>query len=647
MDRLRRDPGVAYAEPNYLERGSATPNDPSFPLQWGDQNTGQSIPKQNGNEELEAPENGVAGADDRALAAWGVSTGSRSIVIGEVDTGVDYEHPDLAANIWSNPEGILKCAVGTHGYNVLTKTCNPMDEDTSYGGHGTHVAGILGAAGNNGAGVAGMNWQTTILPVRWMNNASSGETSNLVEALQWLVKAKQEGVNVRVVNDSDVFPGTAKSVALGNAIETLGANNILFVTAAGNTGENNDLETTQRYPCKYDAPTELCVTASNNKDELPSWANYGPKTVNLAAPGVSIYSTLRKNKYGYLSGGSMASPQVAGAAALILSVKPSFSTTELRSDILENVDKLPALEGKVISGGRLDVCKAMPGCSVKGPPSTKTFGTTTVGASSDTFASERKRVNSYALGEPGSVTKLSVYLAPTSTSGQEVIKGVIYSNSSGKPEALLGVSEQLIFKSTEAAGWYALKFASPVKLAAANYWIGVITGPTPSVAGFRFTTVTGARDYNANTYTSGPTNPFGAVTTDNEQVSLYATYTPTPPAPPVNETPPSISAPPSRARPSPRPTVNGQTNRPASPTNGCSATTKERAARRSPVPPHRATCPCPATWATRSRSKRRRKTKPAQRAVRRFPARPRSSKKKDRRTRPCRRSRAKPSRVRR
>ena len=174
-------------------------------------------------------------------------------------------------------------------------------------------------------------------------------------------------------------------------------------------------------------------------------------------------------------------------------------------------------------------------------PSTKTFGTTTVGASSDTFASERKRVNSYALGEPGSVTKLSVYLAPTSTSGQEVIKGVIYSNSSGKPEALLGVSEQLIFKSTEAAGWYALKFASPVKLAAANYWIGVITGPTPSVAGFRFTTVTGARDYNANTYTSGPTNPFGAVTTDNEQVSLYATYTPTPPAPPVNETPPSIS----------------------------------------------------------------------------------------------------------
>src|SRR5207302_4868979 len=127
-------------------------------------------------------------------------------------------------------------------------------------------------------------------------------------------------------------------------------------------------ESVRRYPCGYDRPTEICVTASNNNDQLPSWANYGPHTVDLAAPGVSIYSTLREGGYGYLSGGSMASPQVAGAAALILSVTPSLTATGLKADILEHVDKLPALAGKTISGGRLDVCNAIPGCAGPPPP---------------------------------------------------------------------------------------------------------------------------------------------------------------------------------------------------------------------------------------------------------------------------------------
>ena len=132
----------------------------------GDNNTGQAIPTQENEEMLGAPAAAPPGAEDSALKAWQVSTGSRSIVIGETDTGVDYTHPDLAANIWSNPGGIGGCAAGTHGYDVRQRRqrCNPMDEDTDYGGHGTHVAGIIGAVGNNGIGVAGMNWQTTILP---------------------------------------------------------------------------------------------------------------------------------------------------------------------------------------------------------------------------------------------------------------------------------------------------------------------------------------------------------------------------------------------------------------------------------------------------------------------------------------------------
>jgi subtilisin family serine protease len=363
IDRLRHDPTVAYAEPDYVLSASATPNDPSFALQWGDSNTGQAITTQEINEQQGPAANGTPGADDRALAAWGTRTGSRQIVIAETDTGVEYTHPDLAANIWSNPGNVGGCEAGTHGYNVLAKNCNPMDEDPTYNGHGTHVAGIIGAVGNNETGVAGINWQTTILPVKWMNQAAYGETSSLIEALQWVVAARQQGVNVRVVNNSDTFFGTAYSQALSNEIDVLGANNILFVASAGNTGNNDDEVVVQRYPCAYDRPNEICVAASNNNDQLPSWANYGPHTVDLAAPGVSIYSTFRGGTYGYLSGSSMAAPQVSGAAGLILSVAPTLSATALKADILENVDRPPALAGKVITGGRLNVCKALPGCA--------------------------------------------------------------------------------------------------------------------------------------------------------------------------------------------------------------------------------------------------------------------------------------------
>ena len=191
-----------------------------------------------------------------------------------------------------------------------TNKCNPLDEEPSgtgsYGGHGTHVAGIMGAVGNNGQGVAGMNWQTTILPVKWLSSAGgANSTENLVKALETVVAAKKSGVNIRVVNDSPTFVGTPYSQALSEEIDVLAENNILFVTAAGNTGENIDAQKGVRYPCGYDGPlsgpkgepphprpNEICVTATDNNDKLPSWADYGKATVDLAAPGVSIDSTL-------------------------------------------------------------------------------------------------------------------------------------------------------------------------------------------------------------------------------------------------------------------------------------------------------------------------------------------------------------------
>jgi len=351
---------LRFAELDYLMHQTAAavfPNDPSFGLQWAFHNTGQSV----------NATTGTSGADENPGPAWSMATGSRSVVIAETDTGVDYNHPDLVANIWSNPGGIGGCGAGTHGYNVLTTTCNPMDDETSYGGHGTHVAGILGAQGNNGRGVTGVNWTTSILPVKWLDSSGSGSTSSLISALNWVLQAKQAGVNVRVVNDSATFVGTAYSQALSDEIDTLGAHDIMFVTAAGNTGDNNDDPAVRRYPCGYDRPTEICATASDQYDQKPHWANYGATTVDLAAPGANVYSTLRNGSYGYISGGSMASPQVAGTAALVLS-RGYMSAPSLRADILNNVDPLPSLNGLVRTGGRLDVCKALPGCSNSPPP---------------------------------------------------------------------------------------------------------------------------------------------------------------------------------------------------------------------------------------------------------------------------------------
>ncbi len=546
---LRQLAGVKYAEPDYSQVVAAVPNDPGFPIQWGFQNAGQTV---NGTA-------GTPGADEHAVPAWDVTTGSSSIVIGEVDTGVDYTHPDLVPNIWNNPGGIGGCPAGTHGYNTLKASCDPMDDDLIYGGHGTHVAGILGAAGNNGMGVTGINWHTTILPVKWVTSNGSGVTSDLITSLNWLLQAKQAGVNIRVINDSTVFVGTAYSQALSDEIDLLGQNGILFVTAAGNTGDNNDNPAVRRYPCGYDRPTEICVAASDQNDNLPSWANYGPHTVDLAAPGNNIYSTLLGHTYGFINGSSMASPQVAGTAALILSVQ-NMLPAQLRADILNNVDQIPSLQGLLITGGRLDVCKALPGCVLPTPtptpttttiPTSGTFGLTSIGTNSDQMVPDKKRVTKATLTTSGSVYKLTMYLAPTGASGQQVMEGLLYADQGGTPGALLAVTNAFTFSSTQAAGWYDMQFPSPVALTPGTYWIGVISGNATHVAGFRWNNVSQGRALNSNTYASGPSNPFGTATIDSEEMSIYASYSTQSSTPTPTPTPTQIPS------PTPSPTVGG------------------------------------------------------------------------------------------
>jgi subtilisin family serine protease len=331
---LKQNPGVRYAEPDYLVHADLTPNDPLYNKLWGMQRIS-------------------------ANQAWDVSTGSKSVVVGVVDTGVDYTHPDLAGNVWSNPGSVNGCAAGTHGFNVLTNTCDPMDDHN----HGSHVSGTIGAVGNNGNGVVGVNWSVSIMGLKFLNSGGGGTTSGAVAAIDWALKAKSAGVNLRVLSNS--WGGGGYSQALKDEIDKAAAMDVLFVAAAGNYGSNND--TTPFYPCSYHAANEICVAASDNHDHLASFSNYGVNSVDLAAPGVNILSTIRGGTYGTMSGTSMATPHVSGTAALMLS-KGYESVFALKATLLATVDPIADAAGKTTTGGRLDAYKAVLAATPTSPP---------------------------------------------------------------------------------------------------------------------------------------------------------------------------------------------------------------------------------------------------------------------------------------
>lgn len=349
MAKLKRDRRVRYAEPNYLLHVDATPNDSSFGQLWGLLNTGQTV---NGT-------TGTPGADVDATQAWDVTTGSSEIVVGVVDTGIAYTHPDLAANVWTNPGGIGGCAAGTHGYNAINGTCDPADDHS----HGSHVAGTIGAVGNNGLGVTGVSWNVKLLGLKFLNSGGSGSTDDAVEAINWAIQVKQAGVNLRVLNNS--WGGGSYSQALKEAIDAAGANDILFAAAAGNSARNNDV--TPHYPSSYGTANEIAVAATTQHDKLPTFSNYGATSVNLGAPGTNVYSTVPGGSYAYFNGTSMATPHVSGVAALALSVC-ALTTTALKSVILGNVDPLAALSGKTTTGGRLNAFKTVSNCGTPPPP---------------------------------------------------------------------------------------------------------------------------------------------------------------------------------------------------------------------------------------------------------------------------------------
>ena len=330
---LRGNAMVRYAEPDYLISVSMTPDDPDYSQLWGLRKVA---------------------ADE----AWDVTTGSNDVVVGVVDTGIDYTHPDLAANVWTNDGSLGHCRAGTHGFDAISNKCDPMDDHF----HGTHVSGTIGAVGNNNLGVIGVNAHVSVMGLKFLDSHGSGYTSDAVDAIDWGVKAKQAGVNLRVLSNS--WGGGPYSQALKDEIDKAGANDILFVAAAGNNSFSNDVWA--MYPCGYKAANELCVAATDKRDRRAYFSNYGVNSVDLAAPGVDILSTVPGGGYASYSGTSMATPHVAGTAALALS-QGYQTVSALKATILASVDRVSSLDGVVRTGGRLDVCKAVSGCVASSP----------------------------------------------------------------------------------------------------------------------------------------------------------------------------------------------------------------------------------------------------------------------------------------
>ncbi|MBP7148565.1 MAG: S8 family serine peptidase [Acidobacteria bacterium] len=332
--RLSSSPVVEYAEPNYLMRLDVIPNDPRLGELWGMVNTGQT--------------GGTADADIDADLAWGVSTGSPNVVVGVIDTGVDYTHPELVNNIWSNTDEIDGNGIDDdgngyiddiRGWDFVNHDNNPMDDHS----HGTHVSGTITAQGNNSIGVAGVAWNVKIMPLKFLNSGGSGSTTDAVLAVDY---ATANGANLT----SNSWGGGAYSQTLYDAIARANANNIAFVAAAGNDGVNND--SSPHYPSSYDLPNIIAVAATDDDDLKASFSCWGPTSVDLAAPGVNILSTTPGNSYGTMSGTSMATPHVSGICALIRSVSPNIPVAQMKQVLMNSVDHIASMQGLVVSNGR-------------------------------------------------------------------------------------------------------------------------------------------------------------------------------------------------------------------------------------------------------------------------------------------------------
>lgn len=341
VQKLSRDPRVEYAELDFKRTIATIPNDPQFGELWGLRNTGQT--------------GGTPGADIDASEAWNLTTGLRGVIVAVIDTGIDYTHPDLAANMWTNSGEIPGNGIDDdndgyvddiHGINAITGSGDAMDDHY----HGTHCAGTIGAVGNNSLGVVGVCWKVRLMALKFLDSLGSGYTSDAIACIEYAIS---KGANVM----SNSWGGGGFDQSLKDAIDAARAAGILFIAAAGNSHASTD--NSYFYPATYDCNNIISVAATDENDNLASFSNYGWFSVDVAAPGVSILSCQPGGFYQYLSGTSMATPHVAGLAALLKAYNSAWTWQEIKGRILAGTVHLDSLDDMTLTEGRINACNSL------------------------------------------------------------------------------------------------------------------------------------------------------------------------------------------------------------------------------------------------------------------------------------------------
>ncbi len=346
MNELKQLPEVEYVEPNFIYKAIRT-NDPMYGKLWGLSNKGNNEPDRNGGTSGTV---GVAGADVNAERAWAITKGSKKVVIAVIDTGIDYNHPDLKDNMWVNSKeipGNNKDDDGNgyvddiYGWNANAKNGNPMDGNS----HGTHCAGTIGAKHGNGVGVAGVMDDVSLMAVKFLSDEGSGSLADAVIAIDYATK-----MNVDIMSNS--WGGGGFSQTLEDAIKAAKAKGILFVAAAGNDGTNND--SAPHYPSNYQVDNVVSVAAHTVGDNMASFTCFGKRTVHVAAPGHNILSTTPNNTYKVYSGTSMATPHVSGVLGLYIAQNGRQDVKAVREKLMATTVPGGAYRKTTISGGRVD-----------------------------------------------------------------------------------------------------------------------------------------------------------------------------------------------------------------------------------------------------------------------------------------------------